>query len=59
MPSTLSLLVRPFDPYGELQPPPLSGELRCGKCGKLLAELVTAPFRVVCARCRYVNNSAT
>jgi len=28
-------------------------KLRCSTCGKLLAELVTTPFRI---RCRYCKN---
>lgn len=29
--------------------------LRC-TCGKLLAEMVTAPYRIVCYRCKVVNS---
>jgi hypothetical protein len=40
--------VRLADAYGEYLEPDWPGELRCGDCGKLLAKLVNAPFRVMC-----------
>tara|TARA_R110001599_G_C11766669_1_gene610867 strand:+ start:118 stop:342 length:225 start_codon:yes stop_codon:yes gene_type:complete len=33
-------------------------KVRCGNCGKLLAELVTAPWRIACPRCKIANESA-
>lgn len=30
-------------------------ELRCLNCGKLLAELLTPPFRITCPRCKTLN----
>ena len=43
------------DPYGDDVETAWPGELRCVECGKLLAELVNAPFRIMCPRCRKVN----
>lgn len=41
------------DPYGrgartEEKP-------RCWRCNRLLAELVTAPWKIICSRCKAVN----
>ena len=33
-------------------------KVRCANCGKLLAELVTAPWRIRCGRCKAQNVSA-
>ena len=51
--------VRLADAYGEYAEPKWPNELRCGECGKLLAELVNAPFRVMCPRCRNVNEPSS
>lgn len=32
--------------------------VRCGGCAKLLAEMVTAPWRIRCQRCKEVNESS-
>jgi len=45
------------DPYGEDAAPVEPEELRCEQCGKLLAEVVTPPYRIRCARCRFTNES--
>jgi phage FluMu protein Com len=29
--------------------------LRCSSCGKLLAEVITPPYRIACVRCKTVN----
>jgi phage FluMu protein Com len=31
---------------------------RCWRCGKLLAELLTRPWRIRCPRCRALNGTA-
>lgn len=53
------------DPYGELSLVPEAKRLtrervRCGnpECGKLLAELITAPWKIKCYRCKSENSSA-
>ena len=51
-----------IDPFGEDTPPdvaeaPPAVELRCSHCVKLLAELISPPYRVVCTRCRTVNTT--
>ena len=33
----------------------MAAELHCWRCGKLLAEAITSPYRVVCHRCRAAN----
>lgn len=33
-------------------------KVRCGNCGRLLAEKVTAPWTIKCSRCKCVNQSA-
>jgi phage portal protein BeeE len=35
-----------------------SGELRCSGCGKLVAELTTAPYRLTCRHCHTVNEAS-
>jgi len=35
-----------------------SAEVRCENCGKMLAETATAPYRIVCARCKEVTEAA-
>lgn len=32
-------------------------ELRCLRCKKLLAELVTAPWKFTCPRCSHINEA--
>jgi len=49
--------VRSPDPYGDDVEAKWPAELRCSDCGKLLAELITPPFRIMCPRCRKVNLS--
>lgn len=48
------------DPYGE-QSAPLVREtlfhVRCVGCEKLLAEMVSTPFRLRCARCKRLNHA--
>jgi ribosomal protein S27AE len=53
-----------LDPYAETRLVPeheriTRTSVRCGNCGKLLAELVTAPWRVRCPRCKEINESAS
>jgi phage FluMu protein Com len=57
-----------LDAYGESQPRAtpepslLDVEVRCtgpwrgGRCGKLLAEFATRPWRITCPRCKHVND---
>lgn len=53
------------DPYGELISTVPEGQrltrtnVRCANpdCGKLLAELITAPWRIKCVRCKSSNES--
>lgn len=53
------------DPYAELISTTPESEratrsnVRCGNpdCGKLLAELVTSPWRIKCVRCKSTNQS--
>tara|TARA_R110000744_G_scaffold70172_1_gene142048 strand:- start:864 stop:1013 length:150 start_codon:yes stop_codon:yes gene_type:complete len=45
------------DLYGDAPPVAESVELRCSKCDKLLAEMITAPFRILCQRCREINHA--
>jgi len=33
-------------------------KVRCAGCGRLLAEMVTAPWRLKCPRCKAMNESA-
>jgi|APSaa5957512493_1039668.scaffolds.fasta_scaffold190278_2 phage FluMu protein Com len=50
-----------MDPYGESVPEVerlTRHNVRCASCGRLLAELVTAPWRVKCSRCKALNASA-
>jgi phage FluMu protein Com len=44
-------------PYGPVAEPRTRTveNLRC-TCGKLLAELITAPYRLTCRHCRTVNH---
>ena len=48
------------DPYGE-QSPPLVREtlfrVRCVGCEKLLAEMVSTPYRLRCPRCKRLNHA--
>ncbi len=37
---------------------PTRRNVRCANCGKLLAEMVTQPWRIKCARCKAENVSA-
>jgi len=50
------------DPYAEEFVPEAKRttrvNVRCGNCGRLLAEKVTAPWRIKCSRCKCVNESA-
>ena len=50
------------DPYGEGFVPeaksPTRKKVRCARCNRLLAELVTAPWVLRCTRCKAVNKSA-
>ena len=51
------------DPYAELRARPERERatrlrVRCGECGKLLAEMVTAPWLLRCPRCKQLNRSA-
>jgi phage FluMu protein Com len=53
----------PADPYGELRQRPESQRktrtnVRCANCGKLLAEMLTAPWSIRCSRCKADNHSA-
>ena len=53
----------PADPYAELRRRPererhTRVKVRCAGCGKLLAELVTAPWLIRCPRCKSDNRSA-
>jgi len=32
-------------------------EVRCYRCGRLLAELVSRPWRIRCSRCKATNQS--
>jgi phage FluMu protein Com len=34
-------------------------KVRCGNCGRLLAERVTAPWTIKCSRCKCINESAS
>lgn len=50
------------DPYGRDAPPSSAGSggvtvnnLRCRQCNKLLAEQITAPWKVKCVRCGAMN----
>jgi hypothetical protein len=51
------------DAYGELKQ---TAEMerrtrlnvRCAQCAKLLAQMVTSPWRIRCARCKADNQSA-
>lgn len=45
----------PYGPVAE-QTSKTVQNLRCCGCGKLLAELVTAPYRIACPRCKAVNS---
>ena len=52
------------DAYGDANPAPVEPvdtveRLRCSYCQKLLAELVTGPFRLVCGRCHTVNTEGS
>ena len=51
-----------LDPYGEHTKPEHKRstrvKVRCGNCGRLLAERVTAPWTIKCSRCKCVNESA-
>ena len=51
-----------LDPYGEQTKPEHKRltrlKVRCGNCGRLLAERVTAPWTIKCSRCKCVNESA-
>ena len=33
-------------------------KVRCGNCGRLLAERVPAPWTIKCSRCKCINESA-
>lgn len=51
------------DAYAELKRVPEEKRgsrlnVRCGSCGKLLAELLTSPWRIRCSRCKADNKSA-
>jgi phage FluMu protein Com len=53
----------PPDPYAELRRRPegqrhTRTKVRCASCGRLLAEVVTAPWLIRCSRCKADNRSA-
>ena len=33
-------------------------QVRCWRCGRLIAELLTKPWRIKCSRCKAINQSA-
>jgi rRNA maturation endonuclease Nob1 len=52
----------PVDPYAEVRTRAevdraTRHQVRCAGCGKLLAELVTAPWILRCPRCKAENRS--
>ena len=51
------------NPYGERltvaeSNRPTRFKVRCGNCTKLLAEVITQPWRITCYRCKATNQSA-
>lgn len=46
-----------FDPASEQLLPQSDLMVRCHGCKKLLAEKVSAPWRIRCPRCKVVNES--
>jgi len=51
------------DAYGEIEAVPehlraTRVDVRCGNCGKMMAYMLTAPWRMACSRCKEVNESA-
>jgi len=51
------------NPYGELLRVAEKNrhtrvKVRCARCTKLLAEVITQPWRITCYRCKAVNQSA-
>ena len=38
---------------------PASGGARCWNCGKMVAWLVTAPYKLQCQHCKSVNEDMT
>jgi phage FluMu protein Com len=38
-------------------PPTVDQKPKCWRCGKLLAEYVSRPWKFVCPRCKAPNNS--
>jgi phage FluMu protein Com len=44
------------DPYGEIAVEAITDEnIRCWRCNKLLASMATQPWRLVCPRCKALN----
>ena len=51
------------DAYGEIEAVPehlraTRIDVRCGSCGKLMALMITAPWRISCHRCKSINESS-